>query len=125
VRLADITGKNYPVVLAVLSDIYTYDCGPEYMACFIITAFDIAIDFDATQIFYGGKMRLNRFGIFYSIKRYFWIRTAATFLFMAFCLICSVFFLQMCGIDKDNLGYLSRRLSAVYLAFVTFTYQFR
>jgi hypothetical protein len=95
------------------------------MTCFIITAFDLAINSDTTQIFYGGKMGLNCFGIFYSVKRYFRIRTTAPFPFMAFCLKYSVFFLQLCSIKKDNLGYLSRRLSAVYLAFVTFTYQFR
>jgi hypothetical protein len=111
------------VVLAILLDIYTYDRSSKYMTCFIITALDIAISSDTAQIFYGGKMRLYCLGIFYSIKRYFRIRTTASFLFMAFCLICSIFFLQMCGIEKDNLGYLSRRLSAVYFALVTFTYQ--
>jgi hypothetical protein len=125
VGLANITGKDYSMVLAILSDIYTYGCRPQYMTRFIITAFDIAVDSDTTQILYGGEMRLDCFGIFYSVKRYFRIRATPPFSFMAFPLKYSVFFLQMCGIEKDNLGYLSRRLSAVYLALVTFTYQFR
>jgi len=61
-------------------------------------------------------MRLDCFGIFYSIKRYFRIRTTAPLPSMAFCFICSVFFLQLCGVKKDNMGYISGRLSAVYLA---------
>jgi hypothetical protein len=51
--------------------------------------------------------------------------TTPPFPFMAFPLKYSVLYLQMCGINKDNLGYLSRRLSAVYLAFVPIPYQFR
>jgi hypothetical protein len=94
------------------------------MPRFIVTTLKIAVKSDTSQIFYGGEMRLNRFGIFYSIKGYFRIRTAAPFLFMASCFECSVFVLQMCAIEKDNLGYLSRRLGAVYLALVTVTYQF-
>jgi hypothetical protein len=70
-------------------------------------------------------MRLNCFGIIYGIKRYFRMRGTSSFLFMAFCLICSIFLLQLCGIKKDNLGYISGRLSAVYLAPVAVADQFR
>jgi hypothetical protein len=49
----------------------------------------------------------------------------ASLSFMAFPFKYGIFFLQLCGIKEDNLGYLSRRLSAVYLALVTFPYQFR
>jgi hypothetical protein len=31
----------------------------------------------------------------------------------------------MCGIKKDNLGYLSRRLGAIYLALVAIPYELR
>jgi hypothetical protein len=51
--LADITGKDYSAVLAILSDIDTYHCRAEHVTCFIIAAFHIATDSDATQIFYG------------------------------------------------------------------------
>jgi len=44
---------------------------------------------------------------------------------MAFRFKYGVFYLQLCGIKEDNLGYLSRRLSAVYLALVSIPYQLR
>jgi hypothetical protein len=51
------------------------------------------------------------------------MRAAAPLPFVAFCFKYSVFFLQMCGIKKDNLGYLSRRLGAIYLALIAIPYE--
>ena len=93
VGLADITGKNHFAASAILLDVYAYGCRPEYMARFIVTAFDIVIDTDTIQIFYGRKMRRHCFSIFHGIKRYFRVRTAAAFPFVAFGLEYSVFFL--------------------------------
>jgi hypothetical protein len=69
-------------------------------------------------------MWLNRTGIFHSVQRYFRIRAAASFPFVALRFVCSVFFLQLPSIKEDDLGYLCRRLGAKYLACVTFSHQF-
>jgi hypothetical protein len=125
VRLADITGEDYSVVLSILSDIHTYDCRAEHVTRFIMAALNTTTDSNTTQIFHGGKMRFNCLGIFHSVKRYFRVGPAASFPFMALCLICSVFFLQLGGIEEDNLGDISRRLGTIYLALVTIPYQSR
>jgi hypothetical protein len=95
------------------------------MACFIIATFDIAINFDTTQIFYSGKKWLNCLGIFHSVQRYFRIRAGPSLLFVALLLKYGVFYLKLCSIEKDDLGYFSRRLRAVDLALVTVPHQLR
>jgi hypothetical protein len=125
VGLADITGEDYSVVLSILSDIHTYDCRAEHVTRFIMAALNTATDSDTTQIFHGEKMRFDCLGIFHSVKRYFRIRSAASLRFMALCLICSVFLLQLGSIEEDNLGDISRRLGTIYLALVTIPYQSR
>jgi hypothetical protein len=108
----------------VIADIYLYGCRPQHMARFIITAFHAVINSHTTQVFHGGKTGRNRFGVLHSIKRYFRIRTVATLPLVAFFLEQGIFYLQLSGVKKDNLGYLRRRLRAVYLALIALTYQF-
>jgi hypothetical protein len=95
------------------------------MSRFIVAAFDCTANSDATQILHSREMWLNCPRIFHSVQRYFRIRAAASLPFVALRLICSVFFLQLRGIKEDNLGYLCRRLGAIYLACIAFSHQFR